>query len=246
MVSEEVKYKFGDLALKGYLCHDKGVTDKRPGVIVVHAWRGLDDFAKHKAESLARMGYIAFAADMYGIEKPVETDGEAFKLMLPLFLDREEMRKRITAAYQTFAKHPLVDASRIGAIGFCFGGLTVIELLRSNVGTKGVVSFHGLLGYKLGENEAKKVPMVPGTKGSILILHGHDDPSVPAQDVAAIEEEFTKANIDWQLYAFGHTGHAFMNPIADNKAGGTFYQEQTARRAWAAMRNYFNDLFAGL
>jgi dienelactone hydrolase len=246
MFEEAVSYKAGDKPFKGYLCHDKGIANKRPAVIVAHAWYGLDEFARHKAQSLARMGYIAFAADMYGIDKPVENDEDAAKLMLPLFLDRQEMRKRITAAYHTLAKHPLVDSSRIGAIGFCFGGLVVFELMRSGVGAAGVVSFHGLMGYQLKDNVAGKVPMEPGTKGSILFLHGHDDPMVSAQDISDVQLELTQANIDWQMNIYGHTAHAFMNPAAASPGGGKVYQEQSARRAWEAMRNYFNDLFCGL
>lgn len=243
MHREELPYTAGQKQLRGYLCHNKDIHQKRPGIIVAHAWRGLDDFAKRKAERLAQLGYIAFAADLYGINQPVTSDEEAGKLMLPLFLDRPLLQERIKAAYQTLSKQPLVDASRIGAIGFCFGGLTVIELLRSGVGLRGAVSFHGGLANKRGDATAKTVPIASNIKGSLLILHGHDDPSVAPSDINALQTELTQAKIDWQMVIYGHTMHAFTNPNANNPSSGMLYNESADRRSWIAMRDFFDEIF---
>lgn len=241
MHRERITYEAEGHQLNGFLCHNKGVADRRPGVVVAHAWRGLDSFARHKAERLASMGYVVLAADVYGIKDPVTTDEKAAELMMPLFLDRRLLQQRIIAAYQTLAQHPLVDSTRIGAIGFCFGGLTVIELLRSGIGVQGVVSFHGVLGSKMSAMEAKTVPMSSKAKGSILVIHGHDDPLVSAEDIAHFEAEMTQANIDWQFLAYGHTSHAFTNPEAPG--GGLQYSERADRRSWIAMTNFFDDIF---
>lgn len=189
------------------------------------------------------MGYIAFAADVYGVSAPVKTDEEAAKLMKPLFSDRKKLQTRIQAAFQVLADHPLVDRTRIGAIGFCFGGLTVIELLRSGCPVRAVVSFHGVLTNRLGDTLAKTVPIASNIKGSLLLLNGHDDPLFSKADIALLEDELTQAKVDWTLVDYGHTSHAFTNPEARSPESGMLYNERSARRAWAAMRQFFTDAF---
>lgn len=243
MHTEEVVYQTGDTELRGYLCYCEGVTTKRPAVLVSHAWRGLDDFARFKAESLARLGYVAFAVDNYGDGRTAASDEEAGRLMMPLFLDRLLLQSRLKAAFQKLSEYPLVDAKRIGAIGFCFGGLCVLELLRSGVPVRGVVSFHGVLGNKMGDKQAKTVPIANHINGSALILHGHDDPLVSNEDISALTKELTQAKIDWQFMHYGHTSHAFTNPEAANAASGMLYNEAAARRSWLAMINFFNEIF---
>lgn len=243
MISSKVVYRSGTATLNGYLCHSKGIAGKRPAVIVAHAWRGQDAFARLQAERLARLGYVAFAADVYGIEKAAETDDEAAKRMLPLFEDRRLLRERIVAAYQTIRDHPLVDNQRIGAIGFCFGGLTVIELLRSGVGAKAVVSFHGVLGTQIAGKLAKTVPISPKASGSLLLLHGHEDPLVSKGDIDNLQAEMTAAKIDWSMVIYGATTHAFSNPEADNIASGMMYNERSARRSWAVMQQFLQEVF---
>jgi dienelactone hydrolase len=246
MFHEQVKYEGGGIELRGQLYHNRGVHSKRPAVIVSHAWRGLDDFARQKAKDLARMGYIAFAADVYGHGASVDSDDEAAKLMMPLFLDRQLLQDRIKAAYHFLARPPLVDPQRIGAIGFCFGGLTVIELLRSGVAVRGVVSFHGVLGNQLGLKIANTVPIAPGIKGSILVLHGNEDPLVSQNDIVNFQQEFTKEKIDWQIIIYGQTSHAFTNPEAGDASSGMLYNELTDRRSWVAMTNFFSEIFSGM
>lgn len=243
MIASKVTYRSGTTTLQGYLCHNKGITGKRPAIIVAHAWRGQDAFARLQAERLARLGYIAFAADIYGIEMPAETDDEAAERMLPLFEERHTLRQRIVAAYQTISDHPLVDNQRIGAIGFCFGGLTVIELLRSGVGAKAVVSFHGVLGTEMAGRLAKTAPISPKASGSLLLLHGHEDPLVSQADIDNLQSEMTAAKIDWSMVVYGQTTHAFSNPDADNIASGMMYNERSARRSWAAMQQFLQEVF---
>lgn len=238
-----VSYSSGHTELKGYLCYNKDIKDKRPAIIVAHAWRGLDDFARARAEDLAKMGYIAFAADVYGIEEPAKDDEEAGKRMSPLFRDRKKLQNRIQAAYRLLSEHALVDSSRIGAIGFCFGGLTVIELLRSGCGVQAVVSFHGVLSNQLGDNIAQTVPIASNIKGSLLLLNGHEDPLFTKADITLLQDELTQANVDWTFVDYGHTTHAFTNPEANSPTTGMLYNERSARRAWSAMRQFFDDVF---
>lgn len=238
----KISYHTGKNEFHGFLAFERGAKTKKPAILIAHAWKGLDEFAKGKARELARQGYIAFAADVYGKGVVVESDEEASELMSPLFIDRRELQKRILAAYETLKVHPQVDPKRIGAIGFCFGGLTVIELLRSGADVRGVVSFHGLLGHTLGTLKAKPGIKTDMIKGSLLILHGHDDPLVSAEDISNLQLELTQAKADWQMNLYGHTLHAFTNPEADKKEFGMLYNKRSANRAWLAMENFFNEV----
>lgn len=244
MRSEIIDYQCNEKKLKGQIYIPDDVSDKTPAVIVAHAWKGRDQFALEKAKMLAELGYIGFAADLYGDGQVVESNEEALELMMPLFLDRKELRDRISAAYQAVSAREEVDASRIGAIGFCFGGATVIELLRSGLNLKGVVSFHGLLGYSLGEEKAKAYPSAGILQGSLLILHGYQDPMVSLDDVVSIQQEFSTKGIDWQMHTYGRATHAFTNPSANEPESGMLYHEQTSDRAFQSMRNFFNEVFA--
>lgn len=243
MRNETIPYRINGQEFIGHLAVSDVIEGKRPAIIIAHAWRGLDEFAQEKAKILAEMGYVAFAADLYGNGKVAKDDQESLALMMPLFLDRSMLQKRIAAAFDVVSRHPLVETSKIGAIGFCFGGLTVIELLRSGAPVKGVVSFHGVLGNQIGDKKAKTVPIGSNIKGSLLILHGHDDPLASDADIKAIQKEMTDANVDWQMNIYGHTMHAFTNPIAQDPKGGKMYNPLSARRAWHAMDHFFEEIF---
>jgi dienelactone hydrolase len=240
--SEEISYRAGNITCKGYLAVETSVVQyKRPVVIIAHAWRGLDSFAKEKAHALAKLGYIGFAADLYGDGRVAKNDDEAAALMGPLFLDRKLLRDRIVAAFTTMQNHQDVDPSRIAAIGFCFGGLTVIELLRSGADVRGVVSFHGVLGESLGGMNAEKIPSILPIKGALLLLHGYKDPLVSQQDLVAIQKEFSDANIDWQLDIYGDAAHSFTNPEATNPDSGMVYNESAAKRSWLSMQHFLHE-----
>lgn len=244
MHSEIVEYYDGDTLLKGYLAYNKNTSQKKPAVIVAHAWRGQDDFARQKANDLAELGYVAFAADLYGKGIVASNDSEAADLMKPLFLDRQKLQNRIGSAFTTVSQLNNVDANNIGAIGFCFGGLTVIELFRSGKKIRGAVSFHGVITNSLQGQQAKTVPIAEEIEGSLLILHGHDDPLVSEQDIVNIQNELTKATVDWQFHIYGNAKHAFTNPLATEASSGLLFNEKANHRSWLSMKNFFNELFS--
>ncbi len=237
MHTETIEYAVGDVELEGYLALDASVPGPRPGVIVAHAWRGRNAFADRKAEALAELGYVGFAADVYGRGCSGETDEQATALMQPLVENRGMLRERIGAALHTLAEHDLVDATRIGAIGFCFGGLTVLELARSGAPVRGVVSFHGLLGTP-DPADAENI------RGKVLALHGQDDPLVPPEAVAAFSKEMSDAGVDWQMVVYGNCVHAFTNPNANDPAKGLKYDARADRRSWAAMKAFFEEVLS--
>lgn len=244
MRKEPRTYFCGQTKHQGLFVYPDGPAEKRPAVIIAHAWMGQDDFARKKAEELAELGYIAFAADIYGDGIEVNTPQEAQKLMLPLFFDRKILQQRILAAFEEVNQNPAVDSKNIGAIGFCFGGLTVIELLRSGAPVKAVVSFHGVLGNAMGEHKAHTVPIASDIKGSLLILHGYQDPLVSQEDSVRLQKELNDAGVDWQMDVYGHTYHAFTNPQAHDEKSGLVYNAKTATRAWRAMRLFFEEIFS--
>jgi dienelactone hydrolase len=237
--TKTIEYKEGDTVLEGYLAWDDSTRGKRPGVLVVHQWKGLGDYEKKRAEMLAKLGYVAFAADIYGKGvRPTDTKAagaEAGKYKA----DRNLLRKRVNAGLGELRKQAATDVNRIAAIGYCFGGTTVIELARSGAEIAGVVSFHGALDSP-NPADGKNI------KGKVLALHGADDPFVPAKDVAAFEEEMREANVDWQLVKFGGAVHSFTDWGAgnDNKAGAA-YNEKADKRSWEDMKLFFGEIFEG-
>lgn len=234
--TQKIKYQDDEIVLEGYCAIDGGKTGKRPAVIVVHDWSGRNEFADKKAEKLAELGYVGFALDMYGVGKLGKTNDEKMELMSPLVNDRAALRERILAGFEAVKKIPEVDASRIGVIGFCFGGLCALDLARSGADVKGVVSFHGLL--KKPEDLASKKIIA-----KILACHGHEDPMVPPEQLAAFEKEMTDAQVDWQVHTYGNTKHAFTNPLAHDLGLGLIYNELAEKRSWIAMKNFFNEVF---
>lgn len=243
MIHEEtIDYRCNGTTFLGYLANDPTITGKKPAILVAHAWKGQDDFAREKARDLAKLGYIGFAADLYGSGKIVETDEEAAAMMTPLFINRKKLRERIVAAYNTVIQQNAVNKDQVGAIGFCFGGLTVIELLRSGVKLKGVVSFHGLFGDSLGDIKAELAPSTPDTDCSILLLHGYHDPLVSQHDVVHIQKELSNAKIDWQMHIFGNASHAFTNPKANEPEKGLIYDLSSDVRSWKSMISFFQEI----
>lgn len=243
MHKEFIDYQAGNIRCKGYASYDSSTNDKRPVVIVAHAWRGQDPFARKQADLLARLGYIGFAADIYGEGKNAADDEEAFSLMSPLFIDRGLLQTRILAAYNTAKAIGVADKKQMGAIGFCFGGLTVLELLRSGAHLQGVVTFHGLLGEQLNMLQAVRAPQPDKMHGSLLIMHGHDDPLVKPQDIINIQTEMTQCGIDWQMHIFGHTTHAFTMPTANDPSAGLLYNARASTRAFQGMETFFKETF---
>jgi dienelactone hydrolase len=240
MKTEIIEYYSENKKYIGYVAYPDNEKSSLPAILVIHAWRGRDDFACRKADDLARMGYIGFAIDLYGEGKQATTDEEAEALMQPLIMRRDVLVQRLQDAFTTCLNLSNVDPNRIGVIGFCFGGLAAIELFRSGVPVKGVVTFHAVLGEK--GQQVRTVPMAKNIKGSILILHGYEDPLVSATDLATTMSELNAAQVDWQLHIYGHTSHAFTNPDAHDPKKGLNYQPRSAQRAWQSMTQFFQEV----
>ncbi|MFA6051579.1 MAG: dienelactone hydrolase family protein [Methylobacter sp.] len=237
IVSNTVGYLDGDVLLEAFFAFDDSFSTRRPAVLINHAWGGRDDFVAEKAKKLAALGYVGFAVDMYG--KGILGSGpeENMKLMQPFMADRAMLQKRMKAALYAVTLLPWVDDSKIAAIGFCFGGLCSLDLARTGADLEGVVSFHGLLG-------APDNTQGTAVKAKVLALCGHDDPLVPVEQVLAFQQEMTEAGADWQMHVYGHTMHAFTNPVANDPAFGTVYQADADRRSWIAMENFLAEIFA--
>lgn len=235
MKKEWVEYSHGEAVLEAYVAYNES-EEKRPGVLIFHAWQGRDDFVCKKAEMLANFGYVGFALDLYGKGVLGGSVEENMELMNPFIADRQFLLERMGAGLGAVLKHPMVDKERLGAIGFCFGGLCALDLARSGAPLKGVVSFHGLLdppeGVKRGAIDAK-----------ILVLHGHDDPMVVPEQVLAFEKEMVGFSVDWQVHVYGKTMHAFTNPVANDRNLGTVYSPIGEKRAFRAMQNFFCEIF---
>lgn len=235
--TEMVEYKQGDAVLEGYLAYDDAVKGKRPGVLIVHEWMGINNYVKKRAEQLARLGYVAFAADIYGKGVRPKNSDEAAAESKKYKTDRQLMRNRVNAGLDVLKNHKLVDTKKTSAIGYCFGGTTVLELGRSGADVAGIVSFHGGLD-SLNPNDAKNI------KGKVLALHGGDDPFVPAEQVAAFQDEMRKANVDWDMVVYGGAVHSFTNPDAGNdNSKGAAYNEKADKRSWEDMKQFFSEIF---
>jgi len=233
--TEVVDYRQGDAVLEGYMAYDDSVKGKRPGVLVAHEWMGHNAYVRRRAEMLARLGYVSFALDMYGKGVLAKDAKEAAALAGIYKKDRKLMRARASAGLDVLRKHPLVDPSRIAAIGYCFGGTTVLELARSGADLQAVVSFHGGLDTPTPE-DAKNI------RGKVLAMQGADDPFVPLAQVAAFEEEMRKGGVDWQFITYGGAVHSFTNPDAGNdNSKGAAYNEKADRRSWEAMKLFFAE-----
>ena len=230
-----IDYRDGETTCKGLLAYDDSRAGPLPAILISHAWGGRDAAFDEWARTLARHGYAALALDMYGGGR-CGGDLEANRaLMMPFVEDRALLSRRINAAVKAAAGLPQVDARRIGAMGFCFGGLCVLDLARSGANVRGVVSLHGLLNAPANAPAAKIV-------AKVLVLHGHDDPLAPVEDVVKFEAEMTAAGVDWQLHAYGGTVHGFMDPHANNAAMGMMYNATAERRATAALLNFFEEV----
>ena len=234
METETLSYQLGSQSFLGFIAKPHG-SEKRPAVMVVHDWGGCGDFAKERARALADLGYVGFAIDMYGEGRTYESVEEKMAMMTPLTENRAFIFDRMQAAWSAIAKHPSVDANKIAVIGYCFGGMCALDLARSGVAIAGAVSFHGLLAAP------ERVP-VHSIKAKILVLHGYSDPMVKPQDVMAFCDEMTQAHVDWQINAYGHAQHAFANPHAHDAARGIVYQEAAAKRSWAAMTYFLQEI----
>jgi dienelactone hydrolase len=235
--TETVDYKQGDTTLEGYLTYDDSISGKRPGVLIVHQWMGITDYEKMRANMLAQMGYVAFCADIYGKGVRPTTTGEAGAQAGKYKGDRQLLRERVNAALDVLKSNKLVDTSHVAAIGYCFGGTTVIELARSGAELNGVVSFHGGLDSPTPA-DGKNI------KCKVLILTGADDPFEKPDDLAAFEKEMRDSGVDWEIVSYGGAMHAFTQPdVGKLNLPGAKYNEKADKRSWQAMKDFFAEIF---
>jgi len=204
---------------------------------VVHEWMGLDDYVKRRADMLAQLGYVAFAADIYGKGVRADSMEEAQRLSGIYKGDRPLMRTRAQAALDILKKQAQVDSAKVATMGYCFGGTVALELARSGADMLGAVSFHGGLNTPNSQDASK-------IKGKILVLHGGDDSFVPADEVAAFEDEMRSAKVDWQLNSYGNSVHGFTNDRnGSDNSKGVAYNAKADKRSWEAMKTFFNEIF---
>ena len=236
IISNTISYLDGDVVLEGFFAFDDAILGRKPAVLISHAWGGRDEFVAEKAKKLAELGYVGFALDMYGKGILGENPEQNMALMQPFIENRVMLQQRIKAALYAVKLLPWVDDSKIAAMGFCFGGLCVLDLARTGVDIKGVVSFHGL--FNAPDNIKD-----PAIKAKVLALHGYDDPMVKPEQLIEFQNEMTKAGADWQVHSYGQTLHAFTNPVANNPDFGTVYNANADKRSWQAMQNFFEEIF---
>lgn len=236
IISNTVAYLDGDVLLEGFFAYDDSIEGRRPAVMVNHAWAGRNEFANDKAIELAKLGYFAFAIDMYGKGILGQNNAQSAELMQPFMDDRSLVLKRMNAGLYALKLMPWVDDQRIASIGFCFGGLCALDFARSGVDIKGVVSFHGLL-------VAPDDQQVNAIKAKVLVLHGNDDPMATNDQIIALQQELTQGGADWQFHNYGNTLHAFTNPQANDPSFGTVYNPIADQRSWASMKKFLQEIF---
>lgn len=234
-MAREIAYEHGGQKLKGYFAPGKG-GGKRPGVLIVHAWLGITDSIKSRADRIAEMGYSAFACDVFG--KPVDIAGGPFPMIKPFLDNRQLFRTRIRAGLDTLTAQAEVDAAKLVCMGYCFGGQASLELARTKAPLIGVVSFHGELDTPL--------PSGPGDiKGKVLVLTGDDDPVVPFEKIAGFREEMRKGGVDFEIDIYSGAKHSFTGEgsLGPEKTPEAVLNPQAEARSWARMEGFFQEVF---
>lgn len=238
VIEKNVEYTADGTLLKGYLVYDSAIQGKRPGILVVHEWWGLNDYSRKRARMLAELGYTALAIDMYGDGRQATNPTDAGALSSEVMKNFDTAKVRFSAAEDFLKKQPTVDIGRIAAIGYCFGGGVLLNIARQGTDLKDIVSFHGSL-------SAVK-PAVPGTiKTKLLVLHGGDDKFVSAQQVEAFKQEMATAGADYKFVTYAGATHAFSNPDA-TVLGKKFkipiaYNAKADKESWVEMKKFFDE-----
>jgi dienelactone hydrolase len=233
-----VEYKDGDQALQGLVAFDDASDKTRPGVLLIHDWMGVSDYAESRAKQLAELGYVAFCADIYGKGVRPADGKEAAALAGKYKADRALFRSRLKAGLDELKAQKLVNKDEIASIGYCFGGTGVLELARSGADIQGVVSFHGNLGSPTPA-DAKNI------KCPVLVLHGADDPFVPPKEVAEFKDEMKSADVQYEFIAYPGAVHSFTKPAAgDDNSTGAAYNEAADKKSWEEMKQFFGKIFA--
>lgn len=236
--TETIVYQDGGVTLEGFVAYDADkVEDKTPGVLVVHQWMGLTDYEKGRCKQLAELGLVAFALDIYGQGVRPANPGAAGQMAGKYKTDRELYRRRLNLGLEQLRSRENVDADRIAAIGYCFGGTGVLELARSGADVAGVVSFHGGL-------DSRSPAGANNITAKVLVLHGADDPFVPKADIEAFIAELNAADVNWQMNVYSGAVHSFTQPMAGNdNSKGAAYNAQADKRSWLAMQLFFQEIF---
>jgi dienelactone hydrolase len=235
-----VEYSVQGVGMKGFLAFDEKLKERRPGVLVVHEWWGLNEYARKRARMLAEMGYVALAVDMYGEGKQAAHPADAGKFSSELMKNFDLAKARFMAAMDLLKKQPAVDPPRIAAIGYCFGGGVVLNMARQGVDLRGVASFHGAL-------TAVQPARRGSVKAKILVLTGADDRFVTPEQVKAFEEEMKSAGADYRLISYPGAQHSFTNPEAD-RLGKEFnlplqYNPDADKKSWNELSKFLKEVF---
>jgi len=237
VITKAVTYKEAGEQYTSFISYDDSIKGKRPGILVVHEWWGLDDYPKKRAEMLAKLGYVAFAVDMYGTGKVTDKPDQAKAWMTEATTDVEWWRERAIAGITRLKKHELVDHKKIAAIGYCFGGGTVIQLAYGGLDINGIVSFHGSLPIAEPSSFGK-------IKAKMLIAHGNADPFIAREIVTKFQDTLDKAGAEWNMITYGNVKHSFTNPRSDTRGMDALkYDEQADKQSWKAMLAFFNEIF---
>lgn len=238
--SREITYEVDGKSFTGYLAWDDAIKGKRPGILVVHEWWGLNDYARKRADMLAKLGYTAFALNMYGTGKVAEHPDDAKKFMQAVVSDMPEAKKRFDKARSILEAQPTVDTRHIAAIGYCFGGGIVLNMARLGEDIDGVVSFHGSLGTQTPAQKGQ-------VKARVLVFTGEADPFAPPEVVNAFKQEMQAAGVDYRLISYPGVKHSFTNPDADS-FGKRFgmplaYDRHADEDSWKITQAFFKDIF---
>lgn len=237
----EVQYSVGGTVMKGYLAYDAGYSAKRPGILVVHEWWGLNEYARNRARMLAELGYTALAVDMYGDGRQAAHPEDAKAFSSAVMKNVDVARARFLAALDVLTESPTVDPRRIGAIGYCFGGAVVLQMAREGVDLRGVVSFHG--------NLTTQRPAKPGVvRAKIFVAHGAADQFMSPEQIENFMEEMKSAGADVRFVSYEGAKHSFTNPDADLYAKKfsipLAYSPAADRQSWEDMKEFFNGIFS--
>lgn len=235
---EKINYQIAGTNYIGYVYYDVAEKGKRPGILVIDEWWGLTDYGRHRARELASLGYISIVADMFGNGKTVENPTSAQQLASTFYNDPELAQTRLEAAMEFLKSYPQTDHSKIGAIGYCFGGFVVLNAAKLGSDLKGVVSFHGGLGGVKPDTEKMKA--------KVLVCHGADDP-FENPNVENFIKQMDEAGVDYSFIVYPNATHAFSNPKATER-GEKFhmpikYNEAADKASWDAMKEFFEKIF---
>lgn len=234
--TQHIEYYDNGTLLEGFLAFDSSITTPLPGVMIAHPWAGRNQAMCDKTIELAKLGYAGFALDMYGKGVLGSSTEENSALMQPFIDNRGLVQARMITAFETFRQLAMIDSTRIAAIGYCFGGLCVLDLARSGIRLNGAISVHGLL--KAPDDIEYEHPI----RSSILVLHGYMDPLAPPDELVALQQELNERQADWQIHVYGQAMHAFTNPSANDIEFGTVYHQPTDQRSWISITNFLSEV----